>query len=50
MYNVQVKMTDGTSNAWKVETLEELQDEIKYTLQKEGSIESVTIKDPEVLL
>ena len=50
MFNVQVKMTDGTSNAWKIEIVEELLDEIEYTLRKEGNIDSITIKDPEILL
>ena len=50
MYNVQVKMTEGTSDAWKIETVEELLDMIKYTLLKEGNIDSITIKDPEILL
>ena len=50
MFNVQVKMTDGTSNAWKIETVEELLEEIEYTLLKDGNIDSITIKDPEILL
>ena len=50
MYNVQVKMTDGTSNAWKIETAEELRDEIEYTIRREGNIDSITIEDPEILL
>ena len=50
MYNVQVKMTDGTSGAWKIETVEDLLEEIKYTLIKYGNIDSITIKDPEILL
>ena len=50
MYNVQVKMTDGTRGTWKIETVEELLDEIKYTLIKDGNIDSITIQDPEILL
>ena len=50
MFNVQVKMTDGTSDTWKIETAEELLEEIKYTLRKYGNIDNITIKDPEILL
>ena len=50
MFNVQVKMTDGTSDAWKIETVEELLEEIEYTLRREGNIDSITIKDLEILL
>ena len=50
MYNVKVIMCNGEETAWRVDSLEEIRDEIAYTVRRYGNISSITIQSPEILL
>ena len=49
-YNVDVVLSNGDTNKWRVDSPEELLDEIRFEVRKHGNIKFITIKDPEILL